>query len=185
VVVQGPGQQGLACVVAAKAAGAANVIVAGLACDEHRLAVAKRLGADHTVKVDETSLAEVVHRVTKGALADLVIDVSSGGATNVVSGALELIRKRGTLLVAAYKGTGITGFASDTGIRQQLSLRGVRGHSFQAVEMALALMASQRVDLHAMSTHEFGLDAVDYALRLVGGEFQDDAVHVTIAPWKT
>jgi len=184
VVVQGPGQQGLACVVAAKAAGATTVIATGLARDAHRLAVAKRLGADHTVMVDEDSLAEVVQRVTNGALADLIIDVSSGGATQVVNGALELIRKRGTLIVAAYKRKAIDGFAIDTLIRQQISLRGVRGHSFRAVEMALALMASHRVDLEAMSTHEFGLDKVDYALRLVEGEFQDNAVHVTIAPWK-
>jgi len=185
VVIQGPGQQGLACVVAAKAAGAATIICTGLARDAHRLEVAKRLGADHTVRVDQESLAAVVQHATNGALADLVIDVSSGGATQVVNGALELIRKRGTLVVAAYKRKAIDGFAIDTVIRQQISLRGVRGHSFQSVEMALALMASQRVDLHAMSTHEFGLDQVDYALRLVGGEIEDNAVHVTISPWKT
>jgi threonine dehydrogenase-like Zn-dependent dehydrogenase len=184
VVIQGPGQQGLACVVAAKAAGAAVIICTGLARDAHRLEVAKRLGADHTVRVDTESLADVVQHATNGALADLVIDVSSGGATQVVNGALELIRKRGTFVVAAYKRKAIDGFAIDTVIRQQISLRGVRGHSFQSVEMALALMASHRVDLHAMSTHEFGLDQVDYALRLVGGEIEDDAVHVTISPWK-
>ena len=57
VVVQGPGQQGLACVVAAKAAGARTVISTGLARDRQRLDVAKKLGADHTIAVDEESLA--------------------------------------------------------------------------------------------------------------------------------
>ncbi len=184
VVIQGPGQQGLACVVAAKAAGAATVICTGLARDAHRLDVAKRLGADYTVKVDEESLQDVVQKATGGLLADLIIDASSGGATQVVNSALELIKKRGTLIVAAYKRKAIDGFAIDTLIRQQISLRGVRGHSFRAVEMALSLMASHKVDLEAMSTHEFGLDKVDYALRLVEGEFQDNAVHVTISPWK-
>jgi len=183
VVVQGPGQQGLACVVAAKAAGAKTVIVAGLARDAHRLAVAEKLGADVTVRVDEQSLADAVRDATSGALADLVIDVSSGGATQVVNGALDLIRKRGTLLVAAYKRAAIDGFAIDTLIRQQIHLRGVRGHSFGAVELALDLMAQHRVDLGAMSTHEFGLGEVDRALRLVGGEGMDDAIHVSIAPW--
>jgi len=184
VVVQGPGQQGLACVVAAKAAGATTVIATGRARDRHRLAVARRVGADHTVMVDEESVAEIVHRVTNGALADLIIDVSSGGATQVVNGALALIRKRGTLIVAASERKAVDGFAIDTLIGQQIAPRGVRGHSFQAVEMALALMASRRVELELMSTHEFGLADVDYALRLVEGEFQDNAVHVTIAPWK-
>ncbi len=183
VVIQGPGQQGLACVVAAKVAGAQTVICTGLARDAHRLEAAKRLGADITVCVDEESLEDVVKRATDGALADLIIDVSSGGATQVVNGALELIRKRGTLLVAAYKRKPIDGFAIDSVIRQQISLRGVRGHSFRAVEMALALMASHRVDLEAMSSHVFGLKDVDHALRLVEGEIQDKAIHVTIAPW--
>jgi threonine dehydrogenase-like Zn-dependent dehydrogenase len=65
----------------------------------------------------------------------------------------------------------------------QATVRGVRGHSFQAVELALDLMRRKTVPLEAMSTHHFGLDSVDYALRLVGGEVQDNAIHVTITPW--
>jgi hypothetical protein len=38
-----------------------------------------------------------------------------------------------------------------------------------------------------MSTHEYGLEGVDEALRLVGGEIRDkhgnQAIHVTIDPW--
>ncbi|MBV8645177.1 MAG: zinc-binding dehydrogenase [Candidatus Eremiobacteraeota bacterium] len=183
VVIQGPGQQGLACVIAAKAAGAKTVIVSGLARDEQRLDVARKLGADRTVAVDRESLGGVVRDVTDGALADLVIDVSSGGAQEVVNGALELIRKRGTLLVAAYKRRALDGFAIDTVIRQQITLRGVRGHSFRSVETALDLMARGTVPLEAMSTHAFGLDGVDHALRLAGGEFEEAAIHVTVTPW--
>jgi threonine dehydrogenase-like Zn-dependent dehydrogenase len=59
----------------------------------------------------------------------------------------------------------------------------VRGHSFRAVELALGLMSQHTVDLEAMSTHVFGLEQVDHALRLVGGELQDGAIHVTVSPW--
>ena len=183
VVVQGPGQQGLACVIAAKAAGARTVIVSGLARDAHRLAAARRLGADLTVNVEEESLAAVVREATDGALADLVIDVSSGGGVPVVNGALELVRKRGTLLLASYKRVPLDGFAIDTVIARQIAVRGVRGHSYRAVEMALALMAQHTVDLAALSTHAFGLDEVDRALRLAGGEVDDGAIHVSITPW--
>lgn len=183
VVVQGPGQQGLACVVAAKAAGARTVIATGLARDAHRLELAKKLGADHTVAVDEESLRDVVERVTGGKLADLVIDVSAGGATDVINGALELLCKRGTLIAAAFKRKPIDGFPLDTIIKQRIRLRGGRGHSYRAVELALDLMAQHTVDLEAMSTHEFGLQEVDHALRLVGGEVPGAAVHVSIAPW--
>jgi len=184
VVVQGPGQQGLACVIAAKAVGARTVIATGLARDAHRLDLARRLGADATVQVDVESLGDAVRAATGGALADLVIDVSSGGGAEVVNGALALIRRRGTLLLASYKRAPLDGFAIDAVIRGQITVRGVRGHSFRAVEMALALMAQGTVDLDAMATHAFGLDEVDRALRLVGGEEQDGAVHVSITPWK-
>ena len=96
VVVQGPGQQGLACVVAAKVAGASMVIATGLKRDAHRLEVAKRLGADHTIAVDEEPFVETVTRLTKGEGVDLVVDCSIGPANEVIGGGLKLLKKRGT-----------------------------------------------------------------------------------------
>jgi threonine dehydrogenase-like Zn-dependent dehydrogenase len=188
VVVQGPGQQGLACVVAAKAAGAKTVIATGLSRDDTRLAVAKKLGADHIVAVDRESLRDLVAEVTDGKGADLVLDVSSGGATEVINGGLEILKSRnGKLVTAAFKRRAVDGFDLDMIITKAIELRGVRGHSFKAVEMALALMKAGTVDLEAMSTHEFGLEGADEALRLVAGEIRDKngngAIHVTIDPW--
>jgi threonine dehydrogenase-like Zn-dependent dehydrogenase len=190
VVVQGPGQQGLACVVAAKAAGARMVISTGLARDQQRLDVAKKLGADHVVKVDQESLRERVAELTDGKGADLVLDVSAGGATEVINGGLDILKARhGRFISAAFKYKPVDGFALDTLIRKTVNFRGVRGHSFKSVEMGLTLMESPGdIDLEAMSTHEFGLDDVDEALRLVGGEIRDKdgnmSIHVTIDPWR-
>lgn len=183
VVVQGPGQQGLACVIAAKAAGASLIICTGLTRDAHRLEVAKKLGADETVMVDQESLVDAVERITKGKGADLVIDVSAGGASEVVGGAIKTLKKRGKLLIAAYKRKLLTEFDMDMVIAKQATVRGVRGHSYKSVELALDLMARKTIDLSPMSTHHFGLDKVDHALRLVGGEIQDGAIHVTVTPW--
>jgi threonine dehydrogenase-like Zn-dependent dehydrogenase len=189
VVVQGPGQQGLACVVAAKAAGARTVISTGLASDRQRLDVAQKLGADYTIAVDEESLRDRVNEITNGRGADLVLDVSSGGATEVINGGLDILKPRhGRFIAAAFKHKAIDGFALDTVIGKTINFRGVRGHSFKAVEMGLELMSSGIVDLEAMSTHEYGLEGVDEALRLVGGEIRDkygnQAIHVTIDPWQ-
>jgi threonine dehydrogenase-like Zn-dependent dehydrogenase len=188
VVVQGPGQQGLACVVAAKSAGARTVICTGLARDEQRLDVAKKLGADYTIMVDKESLRDTVRKITGGYGVDLVLDVSSGGATEVINGGLDLLKGRnGKLLTAAFKRKAVDGFDLDQVITKAATVRGVRGHSFQSVEMALALMKSRAVDLEAMSTHEYGLEGADEAVRLVAGEIRDKngngAIHVTINPW--
>lgn len=183
VVVQGPGQQGLACVIAAKAAGASTVICTGLKRDAARLEAAKVLGADHTIMVDEDPFVETIMKLTKGEGVDLVLDVSAGGATQVIGGGIQILKKRSKLLVAAYKRVAIDQFDIDSVIRLQATVRGVRGHSYAAVELALDLMRRKTVPLEAMSTHHFGLDKVDYALRLVGGEVQDGAIHVTVTPW--
>jgi len=60
--------------------------------DAHRLEAAKRLGADHIVMVDQEPLTDAVERITKGAGVDLVIDVSSGGASEVIGGALKALK---------------------------------------------------------------------------------------------
>jgi len=106
------------------------------------------------------------------------------GMVSVPPRDVRLVRANGTaragkLLVAADKRKPVP-FDVDALIRRQITLRGVRGHSFAAVEMALGLMAQHTVDLEAMSTHEFDLGQVDYALRLVGGEMQEQAIHVTV-----
>jgi threonine dehydrogenase-like Zn-dependent dehydrogenase len=99
VVIQGPGQQGLACVVAAKEAGAGCIIVTGLSspADQRRLALAKKLGAHHTINIEERDLLETVADITGGEMADVVIDCASGGTGTVVS-AIQLARKAGMIV---------------------------------------------------------------------------------------
>src|SRR5690606_17054334 len=111
VVIQGPGQQGLACVVAAREAGASCIIVTGLAADERRLALAKKLGAHHTVAVDQVDVATAVRDATGGDMADLVLDCASGG-TETVTGAIALARKRGRIILGGRKFKAIPDFDS-------------------------------------------------------------------------
>ncbi|MGA2394206.1 MAG: alcohol dehydrogenase catalytic domain-containing protein, partial [Candidatus Lustribacter sp.] len=73
VVIQGPGGQGLACTIAAKEAGAAQIIVTGRARDAARLALAREFGAHHTVDVDEVGdVVAHVRELTGGRMADTV-----------------------------------------------------------------------------------------------------------------
>ncbi|HKT18888.1 MAG TPA: zinc-binding dehydrogenase [Stellaceae bacterium] len=183
VVIQGPGQQGLGCVIAAKAAGADTIIVSGLKRDAARLAVARELGAQHTVSVEDEELGAAVTRITQGRMADIVIDASGGGA-GIVNPALALLRKRGTLLIAARKGA-VSGIDLDQVINKQIILRGTRGHSFEAVELALKTMAAGRFPLEKMSSHVIGLKEVDVGLKMVGGESNERSIHITIDPWKS
>lgn len=183
VVIQGPGQQGLACVIAAKEAGAACIIVSGLARDVRRLALAKELGADHAIDIEQQDLRETVSALTGGRMTDLVIDCASGGPATVVS-ALQLARKRGRVILGGQKRQPIPEFDSDAMIRKVLTVKGMRGHSYRSVEMALQIIASGRYPLDKMCTHLFGLGEVGEALRTVGGEGRSDAIHCSVDPWR-
>jgi len=182
IVILGPGQQGCGCVVAAKVAGAENIVVVGLARDANRFAIASKLGATHTIAIDEEDVKARIKDITGGAMADLVIEVSSAGP-EIVNGGLSLLKKRGRMLCTAWKKTAVP-VDLDRLIRYQADLRGVRGHSYEAVELAIGAMKSNKYPLELISTHLVGLNDVDRALKIVGGESTEKAVHITVEPWK-
>ena len=193
LVVLGPGQQGCGCVVAAKTAGAENIVVVGLARDQYRFDIVKRLGATHTIAIDQEDVRARLRDITGGLMADVVIEVSSAGP-EIINAGIMLLRKRGRMLCTAMKKSAVP-LDLDRLIRYQAELRGVRGHSYQAVELAIRAMNSGQHRLDLISTHALGLDAVDHALKLVGGEARANptngaqgtpgAIHITIEPWKT
>jgi threonine dehydrogenase-like Zn-dependent dehydrogenase len=183
VVIQGPGQQGLACVIAAREAGAEQVIVTGLghATDQERLRMARQLGAHHTLDIEAQDLLETVSDLTGGRMADLVIDCASGGPQSVVS-AIALARKRGRVILAGQKRKRIPEFDSDQIIARFLHVQGMRGHSYASVELALQLIAANRHGVQALATHIFPLADTDLALRSLAGEGVQGAIHMTIDP---
>jgi threonine dehydrogenase-like Zn-dependent dehydrogenase len=181
VLIQGPGQQGLACVLAAKAAGADCVIVSGLARDDNRLEIAKAFGADHIVDIERGDLSDRVLNATDGRGVDLSIDAAGGADT--LSTAIRLTRKNGVVLFAAAPETMPSDFQIGALLARRITLRPCRGHSYQAVELALRYIASGRFPLHLMSTHRFALSEVDTAVRAVGGQGTPGAIHVTVLPW--
>lgn len=181
VVIQGPGQQGLACVAAAREAGASCIIVTGLSSDQARLALATELGAHQTVDVESEDLLEAVANHTGGFMADLVIDCASGGVSTITS-ALHVVRKAGTVLLCGRKGKPIPEFDSDLLFRKNITVKGVRGHSHRAVELAIQLIASGKYPFEKMCTNTFGLNEVRSALFTVGREGDPNAIHCCVDP---
>ena len=155
VVIQGPGQQGLGCVIAAKAAGAGPIIVSGLARDAERFAVARELGADHVVSVDDEDLEAAVRRITGGRMADVVIEATAAGP-EIINTSLALLRKHGILLLASRKGAPVASFDADRLMAMQIRAYGTRGHSYEAVELALRAMEGGRFPLERMCSHTIG-----------------------------
>src|SRR5919197_345242 len=100
VLIQGPGQQGLCCLMASKQAGADRVIVTGTSKDTRRLEVARAFGADDVIDVDNGDPLARILEITGGRGVDVVIDCTVGaGAAPILLGVEALKRRGGTMVV--------------------------------------------------------------------------------------
>jgi threonine dehydrogenase-like Zn-dependent dehydrogenase len=183
VLVQGPGQQGLSQVVACRQAGASLIIVTGTTRDAARLELARTLGAEHVIDVETDDPLARVMEITGGKGVDVVLDCTAGaGVTPVLLGIDALKRRGGTLLVQGELAA-FPDFPIKKLTEKAITIKSARGHSYRAVELALAQLASKRFPLDLLTTHEFGLANTDRAIRAVGGEVEDGVIHVSLLPW--
>jgi threonine dehydrogenase-like Zn-dependent dehydrogenase len=185
VLVLGAGQRGIAAVVAARAAGAGTIIITGLAADGHKLALARELGADHTVVVDGDGAESVIARVeeiTDGEMADLVLELTPLAA-GPVSDALLAARRGGRVVLAGLKGNREIPVRTDVIINRALTIRGAFGVDARGMADAIALIESRRFPLEKMHTHTFGLDDAELAIQTLGGDVPgESAIHVSVHP---
>jgi threonine dehydrogenase-like Zn-dependent dehydrogenase len=183
VLVLGPGQRGLASVIAARAAGASTIIVTGLAADAAKLAVARELGAQHTIDVENEDARRRVAEITGGRGADVVIEVTSY-ATEPVAESLRYVRPGGVVVLAGVKGgKAVPGFVSDLVVAKEISIRGAIGVTSWGYRSAIRLLESRAVPVEKMHTHEFPLRDAELAIRTLAGEVAGErSIHSCLLP---
>jgi threonine dehydrogenase-like Zn-dependent dehydrogenase len=184
VLIQGPGQQGLSQVVACKQAGASLVVVTGTNRDAARLELAKTLGADHVIDVQQENPLERVLELTGGKGVDVVLDCTAGAGTAPVLLGIDALKRRGGTLLVQGELAAFPDFPLKKLTEKAITIKSARGHSYRAVELAIAQLASKRFPLHLLTTHEYGLAETDTAIRAVGGEVDEGVVHVSLLPWR-
>jgi threonine dehydrogenase-like Zn-dependent dehydrogenase len=182
VLIQGPGQQGLSQLVAAKQAGAAKVIMSGTTRDKRRFDLAKELGADEVIDVLTEDPREKIMDLTDGRGLDYVLDCTSrAGTAPVLLGIDVLKRREGTLLIQGELAA-FPDFPVKKVTEKAITIKSARGHSFKACELAVAQLASGRYPLEKLATHRYGIDQVDHAIRVLAGETDEDAIHISMMP---
>jgi len=183
VLIQGPGQQGLSQTVICKQAGASLIIVTGIAKDKARLEVAKKLGAHHVIDVTKEDPLARIMQITGGKGVDASLDCTAGSGTIPMLLGIEALKRKGGVIVAQGEMAQFPNFPLEKFTVKFITMRSARGHSYKACELALAQLASKRFPLELVTTHRFGLNDVDLAIRSVGGEGVPDVIHASLMPW--
>ena len=183
VVILGPGQRGLACVLACRESGAGKILVTGLERDARKLALAKRFGADVTVAVESEHARERVLEMTAGRGADIVIEATSY-STAPVAAALDYVRPGGTVVLAGVKGfKPIPDFVSDKIVVNEIAVRGAFGVTSSGYRNAIRLLESRKPELAAMHTHDFDLRDAERAIDVLAGRVPgEESIHSCLIP---
>ncbi|HJQ83093.1 MAG TPA: zinc-binding dehydrogenase [Candidatus Binatia bacterium] len=183
VLVLGPGQRGLASVIAARAAGADTIIVTGLGRDAKKLALARALGADHTIDVEAEDARARVRELTNGHGADVIVEVTANAAEPIAE-ALHYAATGARIVLAGVKGMkAVPEFVSDLAVVKELTLQGAFAVTSRGYEAAIRLIESGRVPLERMHTHDFPLEDAELAIRTLAGEEPGEpSIHSCLLP---
>jgi L-iditol 2-dehydrogenase len=154
-VVIGDGPIGLLHMQVLKHRGAFTVM-AGLL--DHRLQVAKQLGADVVVNVGKEDLGQVVRGVSDGRGADVV--VSAVGKAEVLKSAIEVAGRRGQVLFFAATMQPKVEMDVDLVHYKELALRGSYDSTIAQYEDALALLRAGTVQVKPLISHRLPLSGV-------------------------
>jgi threonine dehydrogenase-like Zn-dependent dehydrogenase len=184
VVVQGAGAVGMSTAALARKAGAARVIVVGAPAD--RLALARDMGADELVNIDELPPEARVQRVldlTGGLGADVVVEAA--GSPRAFEEGLRMARNGGAYIIAGhYTNTGDSTINAHEHInRKHLDIRGCWGS--EVGHFIRALRALERygheVPWQRIGAATYGLGQLNEALEAAGALEIPKAL---VDPWR-
>ena len=183
LLILGPGQRGLASVLAARAAGAGQIIVTGLSADARKLELARTFGADATIDVGQEDAKKRVRELTNGRGADVVLDVSSY-ALEPVAAALDYVATGGRIVLAGVKGfKPVPEFVSDKIVMKEIQISGAIGVTSSAYRNAIRLLESRRTPIEKMHTHDFPLDRAELAIQTLAREIPGvESIHSCLVP---
>jgi threonine dehydrogenase-like Zn-dependent dehydrogenase len=170
--------------VICKQAGASLIIVTGTSRDGARLEVAKALGADYVIDVQKEDPLARIKTITGAKGVDVVLDCTAGAGTVPILLGVDALKRRGGTMVVQGEMAEFPNFPIGRITAKAITIKSARGHSYQACELALQQIASQRFPLDKVTTHRFGLKDVDLAIRSVGGQGMPGVIHASLMPWQ-
>lgn len=179
VVVVGQGPAGLLFTTLLYHMGAKQVI--GLDIVDHRLAMARRMGAAHALNVQHLDPVEAIRDITAGQMADVVIEAV--GKEETINLCPQLARPGGELALFGVPKRSVFPFAYEQFLRRQLrtftSAHTQAEPGFRSFHLALDFIAQGRLNVSSLITHRLPFTAVHDAFQLAETK-QDGAVKVLL-----
>ncbi len=163
VVILGAGTIGLMCLLAARASGVTAITMTDRV--ESKLALARDLGAQHTVNVERATLAEFA-RATYGTALAFDVALECVGHAHTVRDGIATLKKGGTMIVAGVFPREVPvqmGLVQD----RELALRGSLMYRMDDFTYARDLIASGRAPVLRLVSSRWPLEQIKEALAAI------------------
>ena len=180
VVIFAQGPIGLCATAGARLLGASTII--GVDGNDHRLEIAKKLGADITLNFNNCDVVAEVMKLTGGRGADSAIEAL--GTQGTFESALRVLKPGGTL-------SSLGVYSSDLTIPLGAFAAGLGDHRIntalcpggkERMRRLMNIVEAGRLDLGVMVTHHYKLDDIVEAYDLFSNQ-RDGVLKVAIKPW--
>lgn len=154
VFICGAGPIGLVTLLIAKSMGASQVIISDLSAP--RLKMAKELGADFILKVEGEQPQELAKKVAEciGCMPEITIECT--GAEACIQTGIYATRSGGTLVLVGL-GPALVNIPIVNAAIREVDIKGICRYC-NTWPMAIAMLASKRVDVRPLVTHRFNLE---------------------------
>ena len=174
VVILGAGCIGIVTLLACKAYGATNIIIADII--DKRLQYAKKLGATTVVNPKNEDLRAKILELTQGQGADVVIETAGSEVT--IKESAYLVKRAGTIVLVGLAPKDIVEFDFMQIMAKEAEIKSVFRYR-NIYPAAIGAIADGKIDVKGIVTHEFDFSdtqkAFDYVI-----QNKDDVVKAVI-----
>ena len=174
VIIMGAGTIGLVTILAAKAAGAGEIIVSDL--EDVRLDMAQKLGATKTLNASKENVVEFVKDFTHGFGIEVVFETA--GSVPTTQQTIDVVARGGRIVWVGMAGEDIFPMPVIDAISKEVDIMGIFRYT-NVYPYAIQLVSNGRMDIDPLVTHRYSLDNVIEALE-VAHERRDGAVKVMV-----
>jgi len=166
VVVVGDGTIGLLTAFASKVVRGAEVAILGK--HDHKLGLAEKLGADHTINVLREDPVKVLKSIFRDGRIDVFFDCV-GHSSKILNQGIELVRKGGRIMAIGV-------FTEEVPVKldylqdRELELLGASAYTAPDFEKAISLLNSMKDKLSNVITRIFTLDEISEAFEYAASD---------------